>query len=504
MLLHTSYISIGFTKTFIIISTQILNNIFRYLTVNELLKARLVNKLWNKHACEVLREKLEGVVILQRGLDYYTRVMSSSLDIPIGRVFLNILDMGEPQPKIFFRSLGHSIYQLILNLEGHSVPQFQTSLFYLQNMKQLSINLFDQHENDDDDDLDIRTLGRRLSVQPNVQILIEDYDDENNNNNMPVKPQLPNLESFILSCEPSWNSNEPFLIEQIIQAAPQLKNLNLQKWPFPLKHDLFSKVPFENLTFLTVSYLGDEELKVLASKRLPLKSADFNLDYDVEGDALDMFLQSVASTLEYIRVESKSNQSLVFRVQTKMPELLTIRLTTWVGPIWLDTVAGNSENLMKIQLSNCDPGRISQKYPKSNLNVKYLAVNFGNFSTVSPSQRTELVSIFLYAFPNLESFMMRQVSDKILGQIVNGWPKLKSLRVTSAFGLTDSGLTGIPVAELSKMTKLEYKLSCGCCLPVPVVDYKPCVDNVRQYPHIGKLTSKLVFSLSFLVTWPLK
>lgn len=427
------------------------------------------------------------MVILQRGLGYYTRVMSSSIDIPIGRVFLNILDMDEPGPHDFFRAVGHSLYNLVLNLEGHSVAEFQKILHFLQNTKQLSLNLFNEYGRDTDD-----VQMKRKSI-PQIHIFVEDYDEANNNK--PLKLHLPNLESIIMSCESSWKANEPFLLEQLIRASPNLKNLNLQKWPFPLKQDLFQKTALENLKFLTVGYLGDEDLRTLASKRLHLKSADFNLDLDVEGESLDKFLESISSTLEYIRVESKSNQNLVFRVQAKMPKLLTVRLTSWIGPIWLDTLAGNSEDLMKIQLSNCDPGRISVKYPKSNVNVKYLAVNFGNFSTVSLSQRSEVVKNLVYAFPELESLMMRQVSDKTLGQIMNGWPKLKTLRVTSVYGLTDSGLTGIPVAELSKMTKLEYKLSCGCCLPVPVVDSKPCVDTVRQYPHIGQLTSKL-FSLS--------
>jgi len=231
-------------------------------------------------------------------------------------------------------------------------------------------------------------------------------------------------------------------------------------------------------------------LRKIARKRLPLKSVDFQLDYDVDTEAFDMFLESVSPSVEYIRIESKSNKNLVFRMHTKAPRLYIIRLTHWVGRIWLDTVAGNCDNLVKLQLSNCDPGSITLKYPKSNVNVKCLAVNFGHFSTVSAKIRSQVVKNFIYAFPELESFMMRQVSDKTLGLMLNGWPKLKTLRVTSAFGLTDSGLTGIPIAELSKMTKLEYKVPCGCCLPVPVVDDKPMVDNVRIYPHVAKLQSK--------------
>ncbi|ODM93444.1 hypothetical protein Ocin01_13237 [Orchesella cincta] len=379
-----------------------LNIVFSYLSVNELLKIRFVNKIWNKFACEVLRDKIEGVIILQRGLEYYTRAMSKSIDVPVGRIFLNILDLDEVHAQNFFRIVGHSVYKLILNLEGHSVPQFQSHLQYLSNMSQLSLNLFNQNEKEDV----VQNVRRKTGATPE-----------------------------------------------------------------------------------------DQELRKLAAKKLALKSVDFQLDYNVDAEAFDMFLESVSPTVEYIRMESKSNQNLVFRMHTKAPCLLTIRLTHWVGRVWLDTIAHNAENLVKLQLSNCDPGSVSMKYPKSNMNVKSLAVNFGHFSTVSAKIRSEVVKNFICAFPALESFMMRQVSDKTLGQILSGWPKLTMLRVTSAFGLTDSGLTGIPIAELSKMTKLEYKLPCGCCLPVPVVDDKPMVDNVRIYPHLGKLQNLTDFSI---------
>ncbi|CAL8089226.1 unnamed protein product [Orchesella dallaii] len=472
---------------------NVLKTIFTYLPTNDLLKARLVNKIWNKHACEVLREKLEGVIILQRGLEYYTKAMSKSLDIPVGRIFLNILDMDEAHAQNFFRSIGHSIRHLILNLEGHSVPQFQSHLQYLRNLKQLSLNLFNEHK----EESPAEHIRRKTGATPEVRIFIDDYDDANNNKLATTNEgfHLPNLESIIVSCEPNWKTNEPFLVEQLIKASPNLKNINLQKWPFPLKRDLMQRATLHQLSFLTVGYLEDEELRRLAARKFPLKSIDFRLDYDVDAEAFDMFLESVSSTLEYIRIESNSNKNLVFRMQTKAPRLLIIRLTHWVGGIWLDTIAGNCENLVRLQLSNCDPGSISLKHPKSNSNVKGLAVNFGHFSTVSPKIRSEVVKNFIYAFPELESFMMRQVSDKTLGQILDGWPKLKTLKVTSAFGLTDSGLTGIPIAELSKMTKLEYKLPCGCCLPVPVVDDKPMVDNVRIFPHVAKLQNLVDFSI---------
>lgn len=444
----------------------------------------MVNKLWNKHACQLLREKIEGVVILQRGMEYYSKVMKPSLDVPIGRVFLNILNMNDPAPKNFFRSVGHSILTLILNLEGKSVPHFQGVLHHLQNMRQFSINLFNNRDKDD-----APTRYRKKTTASEINIIIEDVEDSTSYK--PIQLELPNLESVIMSCENNWTSSDLLLLQTILRGAPNVKNLNLSKWPFLLAPTLLEKVSIDNLQFLTVRNLTDKDLTILAKKKLHLKSAEFHLNFDVEVESFDKFIESISTTLEYLVVESKTDQNLKFQLHHKMSRLINIRLAHWVGPICLDSVVGKCDNLMKLQLSNCDPATITTKHLKPNPSVKKLAVSFGKFTSVSSKIRNELVKNFIFAFPHLEAFMMKQVSDKTVGLIVDGWPRLKTLRVTSTFGLTDSSLTGIPFTELSKMTKIENRLPCGCCLPVPVVNSKPKIDSLRQYPHIGKLKGKL-------------
>lgn len=92
---------------------QVLKEIFSYLPINDILRVRQVCKRWNTSACYVLRRKIEGAIILQRGLSYYTHVMSRSLDIPIGRLFLKIDDMGDPSTTKFFQVVGPSIIFLV-------------------------------------------------------------------------------------------------------------------------------------------------------------------------------------------------------------------------------------------------------------------------------------------------------------------------------------------------------------------------------------------------------
>jgi hypothetical protein len=82
--------------------------------VNELLRIRTVSKIWNSAACYVLRRKIEGAVILQRGLSYYSHVMGRSLEIPVGRLFLKVDTMEDPAALQFFEVVGPSILFLLI------------------------------------------------------------------------------------------------------------------------------------------------------------------------------------------------------------------------------------------------------------------------------------------------------------------------------------------------------------------------------------------------------
>jgi hypothetical protein len=237
--------------------------------------------------------------------------------------------------------------------------------------------------------------------------------------------------------------------------------------------------------------LDDQGFKILGQKSLPnLKTIECELcRTDCTQESFSYFLENSPS-LEYIEIKSLYNPLIAFKIPNIMKNLLTIRITHWVGPIMLDSfVCGNVPNLKKLQLSHVSPSNIfiKENSIKTAPSVDYLAVNFGSGSH---SIKKVVLRSFVTSFPNLKVFMMKKVSDKILEMICEGWPQLEALRLTTSFSLTDAGITGLPTSSLlQKNQKTECRLSCGCSVPFPVIDGK--VDpKAKVAPNLAMLKSK--------------
>ncbi|OXA40585.1 F-box/SPRY domain-containing protein 1 [Folsomia candida] len=472
-------------------TAQVLKEIFSYLPINDILRVRQVCKRWNTSACYVLRRKIEGAIILQRGLSYYTHVMSRSLDIPIGRLFLKIDDMGDPSTTKFFQVVGPSIIFLVLNLEGASLAGFLSQVHHLKNLKQLSLNLF--QEEFATAELTSTTYRKRKATS--VKIFIDNYSLGEKQG----REKLEHLESFVLSCEPDWASNEALLLEKLLELSPHLKNLNLHKWPFMLKPNLFQRCEFKNLKFLSLKSLDDKGFHILGKKQLPnLKTIEFELSRDVTQEYFTTFLENVAPSLEYMEIKSLHNPEIAFKLPTTMKELDTIRLPNWCGTIMLDSICSYAPVLEKLQLSNVNPSDIYVKDSiKTAPTVEYLAINFGSGSH-SIKKAFKVLRSLVAAFPNLKTFMMKKVSDKMLEIICEGWPSLEALRITTSFALSDSGITGLPASLLQKTQKTEHRLPCGCGVPFNVVDGKADCAKARVTPHLALLKSKQTQFIAFI------
>jgi hypothetical protein len=275
--------------------------------------------------------------------------------------------------------------------------------------------------------------------------------------------------------------------------SPNLKNLNLGKWPFLLKPDTFKRCEFQSLKFLSLKLLDDEACMILSKKKLPcLKTFECELSNDVSREAFHGLLESMSSSVEYIEITNQYDYELDFKLPTLMKELNTIRLPTWAGGINLDSILVNAPKLEKLQLSHVDPTLIVAKdYERKAPNMKYLAVNFGSGS--HPMKKIfKVLKGFVAAFPNLKVFMMKKVSDKVLEIICEGWPHLEALRITTSFALTDSGISGLPDSTLQRIAKSEHRLTCGCCVPFPVVDGKVQADKDRIAPCITALKGSIL------------
>lgn len=368
--------------------------------------------------------------------------------------------------------MGPSIRFLVLNLEGNSLDGFLGQVGHLRNLRQLSLNLFQEEE-----DPNLATAVTRKRKATSVKIWIDEYDAKQGF--LAPGNILRDLDSFVLSCEPDWDSNEALLLEKLLELAPHLKNLNLTKWPFLLKPSLFSHCSFTELKFLSLKYLDDQGFIILGQgKDLPnLKTVEFELGRDVRQESFGRFLANVANSLEYMEIKSVHNPAIAFKLPGLMRELNTIRLPTWVGPVVLDSVCNQAPGLIKLQLSHVDPSQIFVKDPiKPGLSVRWLAVNFGRGSH-SFKKVFKVVGSLIESFPGLKMFMMKKVSDKILEMICEGWPNLEGLRITTSFALSDSGITGLPAVALQKTGRLE----CGCGGGVEEI------GKVRMAPYIGKL-----------------
>lgn len=482
----------------------------------------------------MLREKIEGVLILQRGLSYYTKVMEPSLDIPVGRVFLSLHNACDMVVQEFFRATGYAILYLIVSLQCDQIFSLLPHLLHCTNLKEIVINISTpktgatkttQNYNKDEptgktefmncclqiinelDHQNTRQGKKPLSAQTSIDSLHflhkigsmeEDVFIEDENCANPQVMSFESLQSISVYCDsPTWSmksSNQEWLGILINSSGTQLKKLTISRWSLAQQPRLFCIQPLSWLTKLDIQIPISELMLIDLGKKnyTTLKHVSLDFAQDVNQDTLLMFLALVAPTLVSLQLQSMLNQKLDFRVSYRLPELTTLKLLGWAGMVSLQELTPENTPLLKsleikdvsfeklLIMPDCSPM----------VNVVSLCTDLLNYSACSIEARAQLMAAIIHAFPCVKALRTAGINDQMMELIIKGWPQLELLIIKVDVGLTDTGLTGIDFTEASQ-TRPSLGNPPSCTNP-EAVHY---VQEDRMGPYIGELASMyIVFS----------